>query len=169
MPIMATTALPLVNTALVEVIGRGFVVRGTLMDAHTRVSDHFNEQRHMLFVSEAQIGGIGGFPRRAGTVGINRDEVVLVIPVEERFASTMLRIEKTRLAVRLVVDRWQVRGHVNVVHGVSLERVVNIGPESFIPVLDARLTGPGTDRRESLVLVRREAIRLLVPGPDAAG
>ena len=159
---MAMT-LPLTNTALVEVIGRGFTVHGALMEAHTRVSDHFNEQRHMIFVGDARIAGVGGFLRKAGTVGINRDEVVLVIPVVEAFESSQMRIEKTRMAVRMVVDRWQVRGHVTVVHGVSLERFVNIGPESFIPVLDARLTGAGTDRQERLMLVRREAIRLLVP------
>ncbi|TMC47573.1 MAG: hypothetical protein E6J20_19460 [Chloroflexi bacterium] len=159
---MATT-LPLTNTAVVEVIGRGFTVHGTLQEAHTRVSDHFNEQRHMIFVGDARITGVGGFLRKAGTVGINRDEIVLVIPVEEVFESTQLRIEKTRLPVRMVVDRWQLRGQVTVVHGVSLERFVNIGPESFIPVLDARLTGAGADRNERLVLVRREAIRLLVP------
>ena len=160
---MATSVLPLTNTALVEVLGRGFTVHGTLMEAHTRVSDHFNEQRHMIFVGDARIAGVGGFLRKAGTVGINRDEIVLVIPVEEVFESSQLRIEKTRLSVRMVVDRWQLRGMVTVVPGVSLERFVNIGPESFIPVLDARLTGAGEDRREPLVLVRREAVRLLVP------
>ena len=157
------TVLPLVNTALVEVIGKGFTVHGTLLDSHTRVSDHFNEQRHMVFVSDARIEGVAGFLRKAETVGISREEIVLVIPVEEVFASTQLRIEKTQLSVRMVVDRWQLRGKVNAVHGVSLERFVNIGPESFIPVVEATLTGPGTNRQEGLVLVRREAIRLLVP------
>lgn len=151
---------------LVEVIGRGFVARGRLLEAHGRVSDHLNERRSMIFLADCELRGLAEFPVTGRAIGINRDDIVVVVPLEESLiqADSALRVDKERVFVRLLVDGWRIQGLVSLVPGVSLERFVNVGHESFIPLVDASLVGAHDERTVPVALVRRGAIRLLAPG-----
>ena len=157
------TASQVRTLPLVEVIGKGFVARGRLLDAHVRVSDHFNEQRSMVFLGEAEITGVSDYSGGSRQLGINRDDIVIVVPVEEVIGPDALRIEKLRIGVRMLADGWTVTGQISLVPGVSLERFVNIGQESFIPLTGVHLIGPDGGRDEDVALVQRHAIRMLIP------
>lgn len=159
---MTTDDLP-----VVEVIGLGYQARGRLLNsARQRVSDHINEQRHMLLLADAHLEGIPAFGTGASELGVSRDEAILVLPTHEPVESRDLRIVKERHRVRVVAGEWLIQGDLHVVPGVALERFVNVGQEDFIPITDATIEGPDGERQVSTVLVQRHHIRLLSPTAD---
>lgn len=157
--------LPRGSTVRVEVIGRDFVARGRLVEAHSRLSDHLNERRSMIFLDEVRLEGISAFAVAGCPLGIHRDDILFVVPVEEILGrdDAVLRVAKEQVAVRLLVDEWRCEGRLSLVPGVSVDRFVNVGHEAFVPLTDARLRTARQTRTEAVVLVRRSAIRLLVP------
>jgi len=155
-----------VRAPSVVIVGRGFEAWGRLpLVGRQRVSDHFNERRTMLILEGAQLEGCAAFDTSADELAINRDDVLLVVPVDEPDlvipAASIVVKEKHR--VRLLVGAWVVEGNIHVIPDLSVERFINMGHGEFMPLTDARLVGPDTERTERLALVHRRHIRLLRP------
>ncbi|GAC1339159.1 MAG: hypothetical protein NVSMB29_06050 [Candidatus Dormibacteria bacterium] len=150
----------------VVIVGRGFEAWGRLpLIGGQRVSDHFNERRTMLILESAQLEGCPTFDSAADELAINRNDILLVVPVAEAKASATAThvVHKEQHRVRLLVGDWVVEGDIHVTPEQSVERFINMGHGEFMPLTHARLTGPDTERIEELVLIHRRHIRLLRP------
>jgi len=156
----------------VVIVGRGFEAWGRLpLMGGQRVSDHVNERRTMLILESAQLEGCPSFASAADELAINRDDILLVVPVAEPTATGAVPhlVHKEQHRVRLLVGDWVVEGDIHVTPELSVERFINMGHGEFMPLTAARLTGPDTERVETLVLVHRHHIRLLRPVSTLTG
>ncbi|MFN2452096.1 MAG: hypothetical protein ABR541_07070 [Candidatus Dormibacteria bacterium] len=150
----------------VVIVGAGFEAWGRLpLIGGQRVSDHFNERRTMLILESAQLEGCPTFDNAADELAINRNDILLVVPVAEPVATGAAPhvVHKEQHRVRLLVGDWVVEGDIHVTPELSVERFINMGHGEFMPLTDVRLNGPDTERVEDLVLISRRHIRLLRP------
>lgn len=152
---------------MVAVVGNGFEALGRLpLAGREGVSDHFNERRTMVILEKVELEGCDQFDTAADELAINRTEILLVIPVEESHtgdAVTASLVLKEEHRVRLLIGAWVAEGNIHITPELSMERFINMGHGEFMPMTHARLTGPGGERTEQLVLVARAHIRLLRP------
>lgn len=159
-----TAELDGVPAPSVVIVGEGFEASGRLpLQGGQRVSDHFNERRTMLILESAQLEGCPTFDQAADELAINRDDILLVVPLAEPTSSgaTPPMVHKEPHRVRLLVGDWVVEGDIHVTPEVSVERFINMGHGEFMPLTNARLTGPDTERGEEVVLIHRRHVRLL--------
>jgi len=155
------------NAPIISIRGEGFAVRGRLLDARQRVSDHLNEQRPMLRLADVELEGFPAFGDHAHEVAIGREAVVLVTPdAEQHPHADDMHMGRIKRHVRLIAGGWLVEGDVHLVPGVTLERFLNAGQDTFFPLTDARLLVADEERSAPVVLVHRHHVRLLVPAEE---
>lgn len=129
-----------VRSASITLITDAFVVRGTLLTRHRRITDILNSAEHdFLVLEQATFDEFGatGVAMQAEFAQVNLGAVLFGVADEAVEVTPELRVPKVSERALITIPPFTVTGHIHLMPGRGLREALDELMGRFIPVTDA--------------------------------
>jgi hypothetical protein len=129
-----------VRSATITLITDAFVVRGTLLTRHRRITDILNSAEHdFLVLEQATFDEFGatGVAMQAEFAQVNLGAVLFGVADEPVEVTPELRVPKVSERALITIPPFTVTGHIHLMPGRGLREALDELMGRFIPVTDA--------------------------------